>query len=262
MKEKGGTTDGLDAAHTTHIRCHTAIVQAVPSTSAACWNDELKACGRTDVSSRASHEDYDHVFLSFLTDTPPSQAIKSYGLQVPVSKGLPVHESFHRPHEQAKYFIGTLYQPLGASRCDWNPPSSPETAETTSGSPTPAPGALPAGENIDISIVSLASQASQGTSPGVSWQRCRRGRYCPEGTAKLMGKHVSSTAREKRNRHSPGDRPFRPMVFFLGGMMLRQLRDALKSRKVLAGRVYSMLGRRLSLGLTEGRSELLGALGV
>jgi hypothetical protein len=71
---RGRVTDDLDAPHTTHIRCHMAIVQAVPSTSAACWNDELKACGRTDVSSQASHDGCDHVFLSILT--PPSQAIK------------------------------------------------------------------------------------------------------------------------------------------------------------------------------------------
>jgi hypothetical protein len=39
---RGRTTDGLGAAHITHIRCHMVIVQAVPSTNAECWNDELE----------------------------------------------------------------------------------------------------------------------------------------------------------------------------------------------------------------------------
>ncbi|RSH89809.1 hypothetical protein EHS25_001795 [Saitozyma podzolica] len=98
---RGRTTDGLDAAHITNIRCHMANVQAVPSTSAACWNDDLKACGRTDVSSRATHDGCDHVFRLSLTDTPLSQAIKSHGLGVGVSDGCPVHESFYRPYVEA-----------------------------------------------------------------------------------------------------------------------------------------------------------------
>jgi hypothetical protein len=48
-------------------------------------------------------------------------------------------------------------------------------------------------------------------------------------TAKLIHKHLGSIAGEKRCRHLPGNPPFRPTVFSLGGgMMERDTRDALK----------------------------------
>jgi hypothetical protein len=73
--------------------------------------------------------------------------------------------------------------------------------------------------------------------------------------AKLVGKHLNIVAREKRRRH-PSDRPFRPFVLSLGGMMETDARDALKLWKsIMTGGVYSLLVRRLSLGLLRARER-------
>jgi hypothetical protein len=75
-------------------------------------------------------------------------------------------------------------------------------------------------------------------------------------TAKLVEKHLIAVAREKRRRHPPSDRPFRPLVLSLGGMMETEARDALKLWKsIITGGVYSLLVRWLSLGLLRARAR-------
>jgi hypothetical protein len=77
-----------------------------------------------------------------------------------------------------------------------------------------------------------------------------------ERTAKLVDKHLNAVAREKRRRHPPSDRPFRPFVLSLGGIMETEARDALKLWKsIMTGGVYSLLVRRLSLGLLRARAR-------
>jgi hypothetical protein len=49
-----------------------------------------------------------------------------------------------------------------------------------------------------------------------------------ERTAKLVEKHLGTIAREKRRRHPSSDRPFRPFVLSIGGMMETDARDTLK----------------------------------
>jgi hypothetical protein len=71
-----------------------------------------------------------------------------------------------------------------------------------------------------------------------------------ERTAKVVEKHLNVVAREKRRRHPPSDRPFRPFILSLGCMMETDARDALRLWKsIMSGGVYSLLVRRLSLGL-------------
>jgi hypothetical protein len=73
-------------------------------------------------------------------------------------------------------------------------------------------------------------------------------------TAKLIHKYLGSIAGERRFRHPPGDGPFRSLVLSLGGMMEREAREALKVWKsVLPGEVFSLLVRRLCLGLLRAR---------
>jgi hypothetical protein len=77
-----------------------------------------------------------------------------------------------------------------------------------------------------------------------------------ERTTKLVQKHLNAVAREKRRRHPPSDRPFRPFVLSLGGVMETDTRDALKLWKsIMTGGVYSLLVRRLSLGLLRARAR-------
>ncbi|RSH85363.1 hypothetical protein EHS25_004759 [Saitozyma podzolica] len=52
-----------------------------------------------------------------------------------------------------------------------------------------------------------------------------------ERTSNLVAKHLNAVAREKRRRHPPSDRPFRPFVLSLGGMMETEARDGLKGWK-------------------------------
>jgi hypothetical protein len=108
-------------------------------------------------------------------------------------------------------------------------------------------------EDIDITIVSLASQDSQtATQPLADTEDdSAAGR-----TTKLVQKHLNAVAREKRRRHPPSDRPFRPFVLSLGGTMETDARDALKLWKsIMTGGVYSLLVRRLSLGLLRARAR-------
>jgi hypothetical protein len=75
-------------------------------------------------------------------------------------------------------------------------------------------------------------------------------------TAKLVEKHLIAVAREKRRRHPPSDRPFRPLVLSFGGMLETEARDALKLWKsIITGGVYSLLVRWLSLGLLRARAR-------
>jgi hypothetical protein len=63
-------------------------------------------------------------------------------------------------------------------------------------------------EDIDIAIVSLASQDSQtATLPFVTTEDDPGA----ERTAKLVEKHLNAVGREKRRRQPPSDRPFRPL---------------------------------------------------
>jgi hypothetical protein len=71
-------------------------------------------------------------------------------------------------------------------------------------------------EDTDINIVSLASLDSQtATLPLASTEDDS----AAERTAKLVGKHLNTVAREKRRPHPPSDRPFRLFVLSLGGVM-------------------------------------------
>ncbi|GFZ44382.1 hypothetical protein JCM24511_02104 [Saitozyma sp. JCM 24511] len=79
-------------------------------------------------------------------------------------------------------------------------------------------------EDIDIIIVSLASQDSQtATLPLATTED----HSAAERTTKLVEKH-NAVGREKRRLHPPTDQSFRPFVLSLGGMMETDARDALK----------------------------------
>jgi hypothetical protein len=108
-------------------------------------------------------------------------------------------------------------------------------------------------EDIDIAIVSLASQDSQtATLPLANTED----NSAAERTTKLVQKHLNAVAREKRRRHPPSDRPFRPFVLSLGGTMETDAGDPLKLWKsIMTGGVYSLLVRRLSLGLLRARAR-------
>jgi hypothetical protein len=97
-------------------------------------------------------------------------------------------------------------------------------------------------EDIDIAIVSLDSQDSQtATLPLVATEDDS----IAERTAKLVEKHLNAVAGEKRGRHPPSDRPFRPFFLSLGGMMEKDAKDALKLWKsIMTGGVYSLLVAR------------------
>ncbi|GFZ50354.1 hypothetical protein JCM24511_08111, partial [Saitozyma sp. JCM 24511] len=80
-------------------------------------------------------------------------------------------------------------------------------------------------EDLDSTIVSLASLDSQTVTLPLA------------------------TTEDEKNRQN---RPFRPFILSLGGMMETDARDALKLWKsIMSGGVYSLLVRRLSLGLVR-----------
>jgi hypothetical protein len=127
-------------------------------------------------------------------------------------------------HEQAKYAIGAALstvegvqvrvEPLitGTNRSD----DIRITGSHSSGL---------ASEDFDITIVSLASQVSRGSMLPITTSGDDS---VADRTAKLIHKYLGSLAEEKRCRHPIGDRPFRPLVLSLGGIMEREARDALK----------------------------------
>jgi hypothetical protein len=107
-------------------------------------------------------------------------------------------------------------------------------------------------EDIDITIVSLSPQESQTATLPLA---ATADDSVAERTTKLVQKHLKAVAREKRSRHPPSGRPFRPFVLSLGGTMETDARDALKLWKtIMTGGVYSLLVRRLSLGLLRARA--------
>ncbi|RSH89843.1 hypothetical protein EHS25_001829 [Saitozyma podzolica] len=64
----------------------------------------------------------------------------------------------------------------------------------------------------------------------------------PKTTGKLVEKHLNAFARENGRRHPPSDRPFKPLVLSLGGMMETDARDAFKLWKsIMTGGVYPLL---------------------
>jgi hypothetical protein len=155
-------------------------------------------------------------------------------------------------HEQAKRAIGTALATLKGVQVRLEP----LVIGTQRRDDIRISGSAPSGlgrEDIDITIVSLASQNSQtATLPLATTEDDSMA----ERTAKLVDKHLNAVAREKRRRHPPSDRPFRPFVLSLGGIMETEARDALKLWKsIMTGGVYSLLVRRLSLGLLRARAR-------
>jgi hypothetical protein len=149
-------------------------------------------------------------------------------------------------HKQAKHAIGTALATVEGVQAHLEPLITGKqcrndiriTGLTSSGLSS---------EDIDITIVSLASQDSQTATLPLA---TTADDSATERTTKLVQKHLSAVAREKRRRHPPSDRPFRPLVLSLGGVMETDARDALKLWKsIMTGGVYSLLVRRLSLSL-------------
>ena len=82
-----------------------------------------------------------------------------------------------------------------------------------------------------------------------------------KGATKFVAKHLNAVAMEKRRRHPPSDRLFRPFVLSLGGMMETEARDALKLWKsIMTGGVYSLLFQAVLHRLAEGQSALFRAI--
>ncbi|RSH95865.1 hypothetical protein EHS25_000958 [Saitozyma podzolica] len=117
-------------------------------------------------------------------------------------------------------------------------------------------GSAPSGlssEDIDFTIVSLASQASKTAALHLE---ATEDSSMVERTAKVVEKHLNAVAREKRRRHPSSDRPFRPLVLSIGGMRETEARDDLKLWKsIMTGGVHSRLVRKLSLGLLRARAR-------
>ncbi|RSH83679.1 hypothetical protein EHS25_005583 [Saitozyma podzolica] len=108
-------------------------------------------------------------------------------------------------------------------------------------------------EDLDITIVSLVSQASHTTTLPLF---TTEDNSAAERTTKLVQKYLNTVAREKRRRHPPSDQPFRRFVISLGGMMETDARDALTLWKsIMTGGVYSLLLRPLLLGLLRARAR-------
>jgi hypothetical protein len=155
-------------------------------------------------------------------------------------------------HEQAKRTIGTALATLEGVQVHLEP----LITRTQRRNDIRITGSASSGlgrEDIDIAIVSLASQDSQtATLPLVTTEDDS----AAVRTAKLVDKHLNAVAREKRRRHPPSDRPFRPFILSLGGMTETDAKDALKVWKlIMTGGVYSLLVRQLSLGLMRARAR-------
>jgi hypothetical protein len=155
-------------------------------------------------------------------------------------------------HEQAKRTIGTALATLEGVQVHLEPLITGTQRRNDIRITGSASSGL-SSEDIDITIVSLASQDSQtATLPLATTEDDS----AAERTTKLVQKHLNAVAREKRRRHPPSDRPFRPFVLSLGGTMETDARDALKLWKsIMTGGVYSLLVRRLSLGLLRARAH-------
>jgi hypothetical protein len=106
----------------------------------------------------------------------------------------------------------------------------------TAGSPAPS-------QAIDDTLIALPIKLG-----GLGILSCK--------ITKLVQKHLNAVAREKRRRALPSDRPFTPFVLSFGGTMETDARDALKLWKsIMTEGVYSLLIRRLSLGLLRTRAR-------
>jgi hypothetical protein len=155
-------------------------------------------------------------------------------------------------HEQAKRAIGTALATLEGVQVRLEP----LVIGTQRRDDIRITGSASSGlssEDIDITIISLASQDSQTAmlplATTVDDSAAQR-------AAKLVDKHLNAVAREKRRRHPPSDRPFRPFILSLGGMTETDAKDALKVWKlIMTGGVYSLLVRQLSLGLMRARAR-------
>jgi hypothetical protein len=107
-------------------------------------------------------------------------------------------------------------------------------------------------EDIGIIIVSPSSQDSQTAQlPLVATEDDS----AVESTTKFVAKH-NGVAMENRRQYLPSDRQFRPFVLSFAGMRETEARDALKLWKsFMTGGVYSLLFRRLSVGLLRVRAR-------
>jgi hypothetical protein len=111
-------------------------------------------------------------------------------------------------------------------------------------------------ETMVTSMSSLESPLEADPVILMSFLRCVPVIQGSRWTTKLVQKHLNAVARDKRRLHSTSDRPFRPFVLCLGGVMETDARDALKLWKsIMTGGVYSLLVRRLSLGLLRARGR-------
>jgi hypothetical protein len=146
------------------------------------------------------------------------------------------------------------YQHWTAFRCEWNASSSGQTSGTTSGSQDLGPVASP---------VRISTSASSPWPP--KQPRAPLLAAAPQRTTlQLRGPPRSSTNtpqldRQRETGQTPTRRlPLSTMVLSLGGMIERDARGSLKSWKTaLAGGVYSVPVRRLSLGLLRPESTAL-----
>jgi hypothetical protein len=107
-------------------------------------------------------------------------------------------------HEQAKRAIGTALATVEGVQVHLEP----LIAGTQCRNDIRITGSVSSGlssEDIDITIISLASQESQtATLPLATTEDD----YATERTTKLVEKHLKAVARENRRRHPPSDLPF------------------------------------------------------
>jgi hypothetical protein len=165
-----------------------------------------------------------------------------------IRRDLPRESSLDRGHEQAKRAIGTALATVKGVPTNMEPLVTGTQRRDDRRIIGSAASGL-SSEDIDIGAVSLASQDSQtATLPLVITEDDSTA----QGTAKLVeqGKNDAD--------NSPSDPSFRPFVLSLGGMMKTDARDALKPWKsLMRGGGYSLLVKRLSVGLLRARARCL-----
>jgi hypothetical protein len=155
-------------------------------------------------------------------------------------------------HEQAKRAIGTALATVDGLQVHLEPLITGTQRRNDIRITGSAASGL-SSEEMDTTIVSLAFQDSQTATLQLTTPDDDS---AAQRTSKLVAKHLNAVATEKRRWHPPSDRPFRPFVLFLGGMMKTEAKHALKIWKsIMTGGVYSLLVRRLSLGLLRARAR-------
>jgi hypothetical protein len=108
-------------------------------------------------------------------------------------------------------------------------------------------------EEIDLSIVSLASQRSVAVSLPPDTPEDAP---AAEKASKLIHKRLSMVAARKRRDQPTSTLPFRPVIISLGGVMEKEAMDVFRTWKgVMTGGVWSFLIRRLSLCLLKARVQ-------